>query len=198
MTSMEEFDELAATLPSRSVDRLATAIGRRLRDVTRVFMRSTTRFGADGRFDARDEFRYNAGPTLFSFDEVSHTFGDWPSQLSLVLLTELDSELPLDDPAVRIVRLSESGDALVQLLGLPCEDVRIWTYEDGPDSDRACESAVSYCLRGGAEIFYCTWLHGDLDADYVLPGHLVWRDRARSCWSVARRAALPWTEYGRG
>jgi len=198
VTSDVEFAELVAMLPSRNIDRLAAAIGHCLRDVVRVFVRSETAFGADGAFDARDEFRFNSGQTMFSFDEVVQTIGVWASQLSVALMSEADRELLTGDPDCRVMRLSESGDALVHLLGLPCEDVRIWTYEDGDDSDRACESAISYCLHGGAEIFYCTWLHGDMDSDYLLPGHLVWRDRARSCWSVARRAALPWTEYAHG
>lgn len=185
-------------LPSRNVDRLAAAIGRRLRDVARVFVRSSTPFGANGAFDARDEFRYNSGQTLFDFDGLVHTFGAWSSQLSLALISDADRDLVVTDPGCRVMRLTESSDALVQLLGLPCADVRIWTYDDGADSDRACECAISYCLGGGAELVYGTYLHGAGDDDYLLPGHRIWRDRARACWSVARGAPLSFAEYSRG
>lgn len=194
--TMSEHDDLFTYLPSHNLDRLAAAVGQRLRDVVRVF---TAAPFADDRFDARDEFRYRSGPTTFRFDGVAHDLSGWGSQLSVVLLpTIADADRVTDDDEHRVVRLGASGDAMAQLVGLRCEDVRIWTYDDGDDLDRACECAVSYLLHGGGEVAYCTWLHGDMDTDYVLPGHLVWRDRARACWSVARSAPLTFAEYSRG
>lgn len=198
MTTEAEFEAMCAMLPSRNVGRLAVAIGRPLRDVARVFVRSSRAFGSDGAFDPRDELRYNSGQTLFEFGDVVHAFGVWSSQLSLALLGDADRDLVTGDPDCRVMRLRESGDAMVQLLGLTCVDVRIWTLDDGAASDRACECAVSYCLGGGAELVYGTYLHGAADDDYLLPGHRIWRDRARACWSVARGATLSFAEYSRG
>jgi hypothetical protein len=64
--------------------------------------------------------------------------------------------------------------------------VRIWKLQEEFESDEAKEAAVSYVFDNELELFYCIYLHGDLDADYLLLGNEVPREKVKTCISLAR------------
>ncbi|WP_437942616.1 hypothetical protein [Sorangium sp. So ce341] len=186
--------DLPALLPSRNLGRLAQALGRRLLEIERIFTLSPESFADGGLRDVRTYFRRCSGPTRFLFEGgVEHAYGEWGSQLSVVLLPEP----PEPDEDQRAWRLGGAGDPLSACLGGACADVRIWILDDGLATDEAKECSISYLLEGGAEVFYCTWLHGDLDTDYLLPGDEVPRERVARCLSVARGGPVPLAEVTR-
>jgi hypothetical protein len=175
-------DDLFSLLPSRSRARIAQAIGRRLVDVERIFSLDLDTFVDGGRRAPADFFRRNSGATRFVFDGgLGLAFSEWGEQLSVVLLPS--SFEP--DIGQQLSRLEESPDPLRRVLGRTCRDVRVWTYAEDFEADEAMECAVSFVLEGPEEVFYCTWLHGDMDADYVLPAEEVPLDRAASWMSVS-------------
>ncbi|HKO43862.1 MAG TPA: hypothetical protein VJU84_11350 [Pyrinomonadaceae bacterium] len=178
--------ELLQLLPSRQKDALAAAIGQRLTEVTRQFFRDLSSFLTDERFTATDFFSLNSGPVQLQFDDgLMHTLAVWPSQLSIVLLPDPLSGLPDE----RIYRLSVSADARPELkacLGRVCQDVRIWILKEEFDSEEAKEVAISYVFDSDLELFYCIYLHDDLDSDYLLTGADVSRTRVKHCISLAQ------------
>ena len=152
-----EVDRLTKLLPSRRLDLLRQAIGRRLVDIRRLTV--------EGPFPL--PFSLRSGPTEFSFEgDVRHHFAVWGEQLSIVLL---DDALEADDHG-RIVSLSStvSKGSLASLVGQRCDDVRWWRYRDEVESEEAKEAGVSYVFEGGDELFYCIYLHEDLDHDQLL------------------------------
>ena len=184
MSDAEDFE----LLPSHNRELLAGAIGRRLVEVERIFTLDLNSFVEGGLRDPKQFFRRNSGPTRFLFDGgFSLSFGEWGEQLSVVILHQAFEP----DVEQRICRLSGSGDGLASLLGRICRDVRVWTYREDFETSEAMECAVSFLLDEDAEIFYCTWLHGDMDADYVLPRKDVPLQRAAACYSVLRGATIP-------
>jgi hypothetical protein len=183
---METDDDLFRLLPTNRAEALAEAIGRRLVDVERFFQMDPSRFLTHTRFAAGQFFTHNSGPVQLCFAcGVAIALVSWPEQLSLVVLPEPLSETGDD----RLYRLSERGDvppALADCLGRVCRDVRIWTLREEFEADEARQAAVSFLLEGGPELFYGTYLHGDLDSDYLLLGQEVPRDRVESRFSLAR------------
>jgi hypothetical protein len=178
--------ELPELLPSRNKDVLAAAIGRRLTEVERQFLLDLPTFLQDERFSAADFFSRNSGPAQFQFDGgPTHTFAVWPSQLSLVLLPNALAYAPEE----KIYRLSDVAHApgdLKSCLGRVCQDVRIWILQEEFDSEEAKEVAVSYVFGDNLELFYCIYLHDDLDSDYLLTGENVSRARVKQCISLAQ------------
>lgn len=183
---MSSDQELFEFLPSRQADLLATAIGLRLLDVERLFLRDPPTFLRDARFAAADFFARNSGPVELHFEGgLSHALGVWPSQLSIVVLPG-----PLTGHYGELLyRLGEDAAAAPELkacLGRSCQDVRIWILQEDFESEEAKEAAVSYVFDGGLELFYCIYLHGDLDSDYLLPGADVPRGRVKTYISLAQ------------
>jgi len=187
---LQTTEELFRLLPSRRVDVLRKAIGRRLLEVERLFLLDVSTFLEDERFTSEDFFSYNSGPAQLHFEGgEKHILSVWPSQLSLVVMRDELRETKYD----KLYRLSDSEaahPALKDCLGRTCEDVRIWTLREDFESEEATEVAVSYLLSGGVELFYCIYLHGDLDSDYLLLGANVSRERVDSCVSIAQGGAI--------
>jgi hypothetical protein len=185
--------ELFKLLPSQRTDILATAIGRNLEDIERLFLLDLPTFVQDARFDPAQFFSLNSGPVQFRFDDgLTHAYDVWPSQLSVInlpaILTAADDE--------RLYRLGEDEAAppkLKSCLGQRCQDVRIWTLAEEFESQEAKEVAVSYFFSADWELFYCIYLHGDLDSDYLLMGADVPRHRVKSCFSLAQSETI---EFG--
>jgi hypothetical protein len=50
---------------------------------------------------------------------------------------------------------------------------------------------VSYVFEDDLELFYCMYLHGDGDTDYLLLGSDVPRERVKKCISLAAENAEP-------
>jgi hypothetical protein len=178
--------ELFERLPSRQQGLLARAIGCRLLEVERLFLLDPPSFLEDERFRAEDFFVRNSGPIQFHFEgSLTHVFAVWGEQLSIVVMPEPLSDGPYD----RLYRLSETASAppaLRACLGQVCLDVRIWTLQEDFESAEAKEAAVSYLFEGGRELFYCIYLHGESDNDYLLSGEDVTRDRVAQGFSLAR------------
>lgn len=178
--------ELFQLLPSRQTDVLGAAIGRTLLDVERLFLLDPQAFLQEARFTATDFFARNSGPVELHFEGgLNHALGVWPSQLSIVVLPDplCSSE---DD---KLYRLSESANASPELkscLGRTCQDVRIWILQEEFESEEAKEVAVSYVFDGDLELFYCIYLHDDLDSDYLLLGADVARERVKTYISLAQ------------
>lgn len=178
--------ELSQHLPSQRMQVLAAAIGRNLLEVERLFLLDLPTFLEDARFKATDFFALNSGPVQLHFDRsLTEVLDVWPSQLSIINLP--DPLMPSRDE--KLYRLSEDADAspaLKSCLGRACQDVRIWTLKEDFESEEAAEVAVSYAFTGDRELFYCIYLHGDLDSDYLLPGADVPRRSVKSCFSLAQ------------
>lgn len=175
-------DDLVPLLPSHNAVLLGQAVGRRLVDVERIFSLDLDAFVEGGRRSPADHFGKNTGATRFVFEGgVALAFSEWGEQLSVVLLPGLFEP----DVGQHVYRLTGSSEPLRRMLGRTCRDVRVWTYAEDFDAEEAMECAVSFVLDGDEEVFYCTWLHGDLDSDYVLPAEEVPLDRAASWLSVA-------------
>jgi hypothetical protein len=177
--------ELYQLLPSQRIEVLAAAIGRKLVEVERLFLLDLPTFLEDARFSATDFFALNSGPVQLHFSgSLTQVLDVWPSQLSIInppdpLISSQDEKL---------YRLSEDVGASPELkscLGRECQDVRIWTLKEDFESEEAKQVAVSYIFTGDRELFYCTYLHGDLDSDYLLPGADVPRRSVKSCFSFA-------------
>jgi hypothetical protein len=178
--------ELFHFLPSKRTQLLAAAIGRQLLDVERLFFSDLETFLRNGRFSAADFFARNSGPVQFHFDgTLSHALGVWPSQLSVVVLPSPLSAYN-DDPPYLLSEDAHAAPELKACLGRTCEDVRIWTLREEFESEEAKEVAVSYVFEGGFELFYCIYLHGDMDSDYLLRGVELPRERANSCISLVQ------------
>jgi hypothetical protein len=172
--------ELFQLLPSRRKDWLAAAIGCRLVEVERLFLLDLPTFLEEERFTAEDFFPLNSGPVQLSFERgLTHTLGVWPSQLSIVVLPDTLSG-SRDETLYRLSESAATPPALKSCLGLVCQDVRIWALQEEFESEEAKEVAVSYLLSGDVELFYCIYLHGDLDSDYLLLGSDVPRERVKS------------------
>jgi hypothetical protein len=186
---MHEEEELAQYLPSVQIERLSQAIGRGLLEVTRWLVVPLDRFLVTGRFPAQEYFARSAGPVQLDFaGDLSHTLDVWAEQLSILVLPD-----PIAAPSVEdLVCLSESAapPTLRACLGQTCLDVRIWTLAEEIESDEARQVALSYLFSNGVELFYCTYLHGDLSSDYLLLGPEVPRRQVRSCFSIAQGGYL--------
>lgn len=179
-------DDLRALLPSRHRPALAAVIGRRLLDVERLFSLDAAQFSDGGRRAPATFFRRNVGPTRFVFEGGGAlAFTDWPSQRSVVVLPGAFEP----DVGQQLHRLSESSDPLRRALGRTCHDVRVWTLADDAGAGEALECAVSVALDA-EELFYCTWLHGELDADFLLPSDEVPRARVVACLSASTGPSL--------
>jgi len=177
--------QLLSMLPSLHKPELAAAIGRRLLEVQRFFQSGRSSFVEAQGLGEQDFFPLNSGATQFDFENgVSHAFDVYGEQLSLVLLpmklenNEYATLYPLSEEPT-------AGAALKSCLGQVCRDVRIWTLKEDFESEEAKEAAVSYVLSSGAELFYCIYLHDDMDSDYLLFRQEVRLEKAATCYSVA-------------
>ena len=179
-------DELFAFLPSHRKEVLAQALSRRLETVQRFFALSPEQFVEDARFRREDYFSLNSGPVQFTFaGDVHHVLDVWGEQLSVVVLDDALTENAFGT----LYTLSTAATAPTELrdcLGRECLDVRIWTLREEIESSEAREVAVSYVLAGAAELFYCIYLHDDLDSDYLLLGPQVPRQKVDRCYSIVR------------
>jgi hypothetical protein len=85
----------------------------------------------------------------------------------------------------RLSNVKAAPFALKRCLGRICQDVRFWTLRENFESQEAKQVALSYLLSGGLELFYCIYLHEDLDSDYLLLGQDVPREKVATCFSLA-------------
>lgn len=178
--------DLFQFLPSRRTDILAEAIGHRLIEIERLFLLDLERFLEDKRFESADYFSYNSGPVQLSFEGgLRHVLDVWGEQLSIIVLQE-SLQGDQDEQLYRLSEMATAPQALKDCLGEICLDVRIWTLKEPFESEEAKEVAVSYLLANQSELFYCIYLHGDLDSDYLLLGPDVSRENVESCFSVAQ------------
>ncbi len=188
--------ELFPLLPSQQTQLLAAAIGRRLVEVERLFWVDLPTFLENSHFPAIEYFAYNSGPVQLHFaEDLIHVLDVWGEQLSIVVLTE-----PLHgDADTTLYQLSKTGTATPALkacLGKTCQDVRIWRLKEEIVSEEAKQVAISYVFADSLELFYCIYLHDDLDSDYLLLTENVPRDSAKrfspsgdrveSCFSIAQ------------
>lgn len=160
--------ELRNQILSKQITNLKTAIGTRLQDIERWFVMPEKRFLKDKRFAPIDFFPFNSGPAQFFFENNhTHTFDVYGEQLSLVLLP---SPIQKDDfaKAYRLSTYQPIPDVIRSCLNKTCIDVRFWQYNEPVESFEAKEAAISYLFQDNTELFYCIYLHGDLDTDYLL------------------------------
>jgi hypothetical protein len=178
-------NQLLTLLPSERKDILAASLSRRLIEVERFFGLDLSSFLENERFSEADYFSYNSGAVQLRFEgNLTHSLAVYGEQLSIVVLPESLSS----DGFAELYQLSEVNSAPLVLrdcLGRICQDVRIWTLQEEFESEEAKEVALSYVLSGDLELFYCIYLHGDLDSDYLLLGQDVPREKVANCFSVA-------------
>lgn len=177
--------ELFAFLPSKRKQILAAAIGRRLEEIQRLFSLDLPAFLEDGRFTEAEFFSNNTGSVQMCFENgLTHVLDVWGEQLSIVVLS--DSLQSHDSASLyRLTEIESAPATLTRCIGQICQDVRIWTLQEEFESSEAKEAAVSYVLENGEELFYCIYLHEDLDSDFLLPGSNVPRDKVAGCISLA-------------
>lgn len=130
-------------------------------------------------------FSCNTGAIQLYFeDRLIHTLSVYGEQLSIVLLPEIIAS----DGFAQSYRLSKmeqmAPELLKECLGNVCQDVRIWMLREEFESVEAKEAAVSYLLSNGQELFYCIYLHDDLDSDYLLLEQNIHREKVASCFSL--------------
>lgn len=180
--------ELLAFLPSRQKITLSKAIGKKLLQVERFFEQDLKAFVKYFELTPVDFFSLNVGITKLSFEsDLTHNFSVYGGQLSIVLLPEKDfDQKPYFDGEWYQLSDAEylSSPELRNCLGQICKDVRVWTLQEDFESEEAKEVAVSYLLADGSELFYCIYLHEDLDSDYLLLKPDVDLSKAASCFSL--------------
>lgn len=177
--------ELLTFLPSKQKEILAKAIGKQLVEVERFFAMDLSSFLKYTSFKKTDFFSYNTGAVQLYFeDRLTHALSVYGEQLSIVLLPEIIAS----DGFAQSYRLSKmeqmAPELLKECLGKVCQDVRIWTLREEFESVEAKEAAVSYLLSNGQELFYCIYLHDDLDSDYLLLEQNIHREKVASCFSL--------------
>lgn len=178
-------NELLTFLLSRQKETLAKAIGKRLIEVKRFFEMDISSFLKYTSFKKVDFFSYNTGAVQFYFeDRLIHALAVYGEQLSIVLLPETLTS----DGFAQSYRLSKmeqmAPELLKECLGKVCQDVRIWTLREEFESEEAKQTAISYLLSNGQELFYCIYLHEDLDSDYLLLEQNIHREKVASCFSL--------------
>jgi hypothetical protein len=179
-------NELLKFLMSQQKDVFAKAINRQLIEIERFFGLDITSFLAYTNSTEAEFFSHNSGAVQLWFeDKLNHPLAVYGEQLSIVLLPEILSETEFD----KCYKLSEinglASKELINCLGKVCKDVRIWTLWEDFESEEAKEVAVSYLLSNGQELFYCIYLHEDLDSDYLLVDFAVPQEKVASCFSLA-------------
>jgi hypothetical protein len=171
-------------LPSRRLDLLAAAIGRKLIEIERFLGRGPHEFMARGGHP-RDFFSRNTGATQLHFDGgLIHSLVVYPSQLSIVVVPDL---LVGDDiePAYQLIDQDQALPALMGCLGRVCEDVRIYIYAEEFPAEEEREAGISYVFADQDELIYCIYFHGELDSGYLLPGAQMPRERVERWYSVS-------------
>ena len=167
---------------------LVKVIDKKLIEIERFFEQDLENFITNEKLPAVNFFSLNVGLTKLIFESnLSHNFSIYGGQLSIILLPERDfDQKPYFDG--QWYQLSQakylSTPDLSNCLGQTCRDVRLWTLQEDFESDEAKEVAVSYLLANGNELFYCIYLHEDLDSDYLLLKPDVDLTKAASCFSL--------------
>lgn len=183
-------DEIKRFLPSARKDLIAAAIGRPLLEIERFLGRDIQQVVARG-LAPTDFFSRNTGATQLHFSGgLIHSLVVYPEQLSIVTLPDLI----VGDDIEPSHKLSEETNVLPFIkscLGRICEDVRIYTYAEGFESEEAREAGISYLFAGHGELIYCIYLHGDDDSAYLLPGTQVPHERVERCYSIASGGWVP-------
>ena len=180
--------ELLAFLPSKRKNILAKAIGKKLIEIERFFEQDLESFLINEELPAINFFSLNVGLTKLIFESnLFHNFSIYGGQLSIILLPERDfDKKPYFDG--EWYQLSQakylSTQDLRNCLEQTCIDVRLWTLQEDFESEEAKEVAVSYLLANGSELFYCIYLHEDLDSDYLLLKPDVDLTKVASCFSL--------------
>lgn len=191
--------ELLSFLPSKQKTTLAKAIGKELTEIERFFEQDIKSFLKYSELAPTDFFSFNVGITKLSFESnLTHNFSIYSGQLSLVLLPEQDftQEAYFDGKWYQLSQAEYlSSPDLRNCLGQICRDVRLWTLQEDFESEEAKEVAVSYLLDNGSELFYCIYLHEDLDSDYLLLKPEVDLTKAASCFSLAMGKYLEHQQY---
>ena len=94
----------------------------------------------------------------------------------------------ISDEFTQSYRLSSSeriaSELLKECLGQVCKDVRIWRLKEEIESEEAKSAGISYLLSNGQELFYCIYLHSDLDSGYLLLEGDIQREKVASCFSL--------------
>lgn len=178
-------NELLTFLPSKQKESLAKAIGKRLIEVERFFEMDISSFLKYTSFKKADFFSCNTGAVQMYFeDRLTHALAVYGEQLSIVLLPETLTS----DGFAQSYRLSEMEQMapvlLKNCLGNVCQDVRIWTLREEFESEEAKEAAISYLLSNGQELFYCIYIHDNLDSDYLLLKQDIHKEKLDSCFSL--------------
>ncbi|MBA3923607.1 MAG: hypothetical protein H0X31_18690 [Nostocaceae cyanobacterium] len=118
-------------------------------------------------------------------EDLIHVLDVWGEQLWVMVITE-----PLHgDADATLYQLSQTETvhpSLKACLGKTCQDVRIWRLKEEIVSEEAKQVAISYVFANALELFYCIYLHDNLDSDYLLLAENVPRDRVESCFSIAQ------------
>ncbi|MBE9044041.1 hypothetical protein IQ255_06425 [Pleurocapsales cyanobacterium LEGE 10410] len=180
--------KLLSFLPSKHKNILAKIINKKLIEIVRFFEEDLENFLIHEKLPAVNFFSLNVGLTKLVFEsDLSYNFSIYGEQLSIILLPEQDLEEEFYSDG-QWYQLSQakclSTSDLRNCLEQTCIDVRIWTLKEDFESGEAKEVAVSYLLANGSEIFYCIYLHEDLDADYLLLKPDVDLTKAASCFSL--------------
>ncbi len=147
---------------------LAKAIGKTLTEITRWFVIDLETFTTEFSYEPEQYIQYNTGLTSFQFgNDVKHTYFVNGEQLSLDLLEDSAA----DDGFSKQYLLSDFDpvqQSLKKFLGKTCIDVRIWKCKEALVGGEIGDAGISYRFEDGSELFYCIYIHGELDGDFLL------------------------------
>ncbi|MGB7519215.1 MAG: hypothetical protein WA896_06245, partial [Spirulinaceae cyanobacterium] len=185
-TKMYTDAELLNFILSNNKKHLEKSIGKRLLEIKRFFGMDISSFLKNYHpLTAEQFFSYNSGAVQVCFEDgLNHSLAVYSEQLSIILLPEELSS----DGFTKCHPLSEEqfvSKEIKSCLNTICRDIRIWTLKEEFESEEAKEVAISYLLSNNHELFYCIYLHEDLDSDYLLLEKDVPRKKVNSCFSVA-------------
>lgn len=178
--------ELLNFLLSKNTKKLKQSIGKRLLEIKRFFGMDIFDFLKNYHSLTADQFfSYNSGAVELCFEgDLNHSLAVYGEQLSIIIVPEKLSS----DGFAKCYQLSEekfASEELKSCLNTVCQDIRIWTLREEFESEEAKEVAISYLFSNKRELFYCIYLHEDLDSDYLLLEKDVPREKVASCFSIA-------------
>ncbi len=176
--------DISSNALSKQIANLNHAIGKPLTEITRWFVLNPEVFFGEYNYGPDEFIMYNSGLTQFEFGkERHHTYVVDGEQLSLEIIDDYDIDEEFDIP-YKLSEYSPVPSSFKACLGKVCQDVRIWKCKEALNGGERGEAGISYVFENGEEIFYCIYLHGELDSDFLLTRDQIDTSKVDSYYSL--------------